>query len=246
MRGRMGQKRTYRKRVAGQPGWSSFNVRYLQSDLWIQADLDARQRAETLLLEARRQLEIYALRHPAFMTAYSPMAFEPEAPEVVRWMLRASKAAQVGPMASVAGAIARYVGEGLLAAGCTEVVVENGGDLYLKASRALLVGLLAGDSPLSGKMGLRIDPAQMPMGVATSSATVGHSWSQGMADAACVLASDAALADAVATAMGNMVKEKADLEAALQWALSIEGVLGGLVILGSTLASAGSVELVRL
>lgn len=246
MRHGAGSKRDYRRLVPSQPGWVSFQVRYQQSDLWIQADLDVRDKAETLLLEARLQVEGYAKEHPEFLASHLPMAGDPKAPEVVRWMMAAGMACGVGPMAAVAGAIARYVGEGILRLGCKEVLVENGGDLYLKAHRELVVGLYAGSSPLSSRIGLLIAPKEMPVGVATSSATVGHSWSYGTADAACVVARDAVLADAMATALGNRVRQSSDMEPALDWACSIEGVKGALLILGKTLAAKGEIQLASL
>ncbi|MCA1989441.1 MAG: hypothetical protein LDL07_09915, partial [Desulfarculus sp.] len=86
----------------------------------------------------------------------------------------------------------------------------------------------------------------MPLAVCTSSGTVGHSLSLGRADAATILAKDAALADAAATALGNRVRTAADLATALDWAQGVPGVLGALVIKGSQLAAWGEVELVRL
>lgn len=241
-----GSKRDYRRSVPSQAGWVTFTVRYQQSDLWIQADLDLRDKAETLLLEARVQVERYVREHPGFLASHLPLPEDPMAPDLVRWMAVAGLAAGVGPMAAVAGAIARYVGEGMLSLGCKEVVVENGGDLYLKTERELTVGLYAGSSPLSGRLGIRIRPQDMPTGVATSSATVGHSWSYGAVDAACVVARDAALADATATALGNRVRQRPDMEEALEWVCSIEGVKGGLLILGKAMAVKGDIQLAGL
>jgi len=246
MRHANGSRRDYRRSVPSQAGWVSFTLRYRESDLWIQADLDLREKAETLLLEARLQLEGYAREHPEFLSSHLPLPEDPKAPELVRWMMAAGLASGVGPMAAVAGAIARYVGEGILSLGCKEVVVENGGDLYLRAERELLVGLYAGSSPLSGRLNLLISPGAMPVGVATSSATVGHSWSYGAVDAACVVACDAALADATATALGNRVRERSDMEKALEWACSIEGVGGAVLILGKALAVKGDIQLASL
>jgi ApbE superfamily uncharacterized protein (UPF0280 family) len=146
-------------------------------------------------------------------------------------------------MAAVAGAIARYVGERAADWGA-QVVVENGGDLFLHAQRELTVGIFAGSSPLSRRIGLRITAEMMPMGIASSAASVGHSWSYGKADAACVAADDAALADAAATALGNRVKASADMEPALTWLLGLPGVRGGLVVVGSALGVQGAMELV--
>ena len=93
------------------------------------------------------------------------------------------------------------------------------------------------------KLAIEIPPADTPLGVATSSATVGPSTSFGAADAAVALAPDAALADAVATALGNRVRSRGDLERALEWALGVEGVLGALVVLGDKVAVQGRIKL---
>jgi uncharacterized protein len=234
--------RTYRRTIASQPDWTACGVTYQQTDLWIQADREVRLLAERALLEARIQVEGYARGHHGFLTSHSPLPMDPLAPETVQRMLESGHAAGVGPMAGVAGAIAQFVGERLLEQ-CREVVVENGGDIYLKAMRPLSVGVFAGESPLSNRMAIRVFPERMPMGIATSAATVGHSWSYGQADAACVMADNAALADAAATALCNRVRVASNMEPALAWALGIPGVRGALVILDRSLAVKGEVEL---
>jgi ApbE superfamily uncharacterized protein (UPF0280 family) len=108
------------------------------------------------------------------------------------------------------------------------------------------VALFAGKSPLSHRVGLRIDPSWSPLGVCTSSGTVGHSLSFGRADAACVVAPDAALADAAATALGNRVRDAGDIPAALEWAAGLPEILGSVVIVGDKLGARGQVELVPL
>jgi ApbE superfamily uncharacterized protein (UPF0280 family) len=236
--------RIYRKADL-QKGWVGFTVRYKESDLWIQADCDIRSTAERILMEARLQVEGYARTHPDFLTAHQPLPFDRVAPSVVREMIEHAGAVGVGPMAAVAGSIAHYVGERVLSS-CAEVVVENGGDLYLNARRSLVVSVFAGESPLSSSVGLRIAAEEMPVGVSTSSASVGHSWSYGTADAACVVAEHGALADAAATALCNRVRGVTDLEAALAWVLGISGVRGALVIQGKTIAAQGQVQLVPL
>jgi hypothetical protein len=239
------RERAYRHALAPQEGLVSFRVRYQQSDLWILADCRARDRSERLLLEARIQVEGYAGSLGGFVTSHLPLPMDPMAPSVVRDMLEAGWAAGVGPMAAVAGAIAQYVGEGLLGP-CQEVMVENGGDLYLHAKRPITAGIFAGGSPLSRKLGVRVGPEKMPVGIATSSASVGHSWSYGTADAACVVADRAALADASATALCNRVRSTSDMEPALGSVLGVAGVRGALVILGESMAVQGDLELVAL
>ena len=237
--------RSYRRAVASQPGWTAFTVAYQQTDLWIQAEREARDAAERAVLEARIQVEGYARSHGGFLTTHSPLPPDPLAPVTVRWMLEAGLAAGVGPMAAVAGAIAQFVGERLLQE-CGEVVVENGGDLFLFARRPLSVGIFAGASPLSNRLAFGVSPDRMPVGIATSAASVGHSWSYGQADAACVVADHAALADAAATALCNRVSRPSDMEPALTWVLGLSGVRGALVILGKSLAVQGDMELIPL
>ena len=113
-----------------------------------------------------------------------------------------------------------------------EVIVENGGDIYLKTKEHRKIGVFAGKSPFSEKICLEIAPEDTPLGVCTSSGTVGHSLSLGKADAAVILADDAFLADAVATATGNRVKTWEDIDAAIEFASGIEGVKGVLIIIG--------------
>ncbi len=237
------RERTYRRAVSRHRGWSSFTVRYQQTDLWIQADRDLRAEAERILLEARIHVERYAGLHDGFLTSHSPLPADPRAPPLVMAMLEGGIAAGVGPMAAVARAIAQHVGEQLLLS-CTEVVVENGGDIFIRARRPIRVGIFAGESPLSGKLAICVDHGAMPVGIATSSSSVGHSWSYGAADAACVVADHAALADAAATALGNRVRCASDLEPALAWVLGLEGVRGALIVIGTTMAAQGDVELV--
>jgi hypothetical protein len=126
------------------------------------------------------------------------------------------------------------------------VVVENGGDLFLAAGRRLTVALDLGASPLSGRLGLAVEAGEMPLCVCTSSATVGHSLSLGKADGATVAAADGALADAAATALGNRVRGRHDLEPALRWAGGVPGVVGALVVLGERMAAWGRLTLVDL
>ena len=151
---------------------------------------------------------------------------------------------RVGPMAAVRG-FAEIVGLALLEY-APEVLVENGGDLFVKASEPVSVSIYAGQSPLSGKLGLLIRPEQTPLGICTSSGTVGPSFSKGQADAAVALSPSVPLADAAATALGNLVQGPGDLEAALEQAQHINGVTGAVVICGDRMAAWGEVSLLPL
>lgn len=239
------RKRTYRSRVA--PGeLVSFEVRVRETDLQILAGKDLRDEAGAAVFLYRSQLESYIARHPEFVTSLTPLSLDPTAPPIVKAMLAAGLAAEVGPMAAVAGAMAEYVGLALLAAGAGEVVVENGGDIYLCRGQESVVGIFAGTSPLSNRVGLKIAAGLMPLGICTSSGTVGHSLSLGEADAVTVLAKDTALADAVATLVGNAVQPGQSLAPALDKAPGVPGVLGVVIIRGEELGAWGEVELVPL
>lgn len=231
----------------------SFRVCIGESDLLLLAERDARADAEDLLLRCRLQLESYIQKNPVFLSSLVPLPLDPLAPRLVREMLQAGHDAGVGPMAAVAGTLAAYVGEGLLATGIEEIIVENGGDIYLRRSRECTVAIFAGESPLSNTIGLRIEKAGMPCGVCTSSGTVGHSLSFGDADSVTVVAHSVALADAAATRLGNEVgrgrresDKRKGVEQALAAAKTIAGLQGVVVICDDVMGAAGDIELVRL
>ena len=242
------RQRSYRSRL-DPAGLVSTLVQVRETDLQILAAGDLAQRARELILEARLQLEEYIVNHPEFSATLDPLVDDPFAPPLLRRMLEAGLAAGVGPMAAVAGVIAEYVGTGLMDDGEPEVMVENGGDIYLVRNKPCEVAIFAGRSPLSNKVGLRIIPEQMPLGICTSSGTVGHSLSLGEADSVTVLAKSTALADAAATRLGNEVGRasggKKGIAHALEQAKSIEGLLGVVVICGELMGAMGEVELVR-
>jgi ApbE superfamily uncharacterized protein (UPF0280 family) len=160
-------------------------------------------------------------------------------------MLLAATNASVGPMAAVAGAVAERVGKSLQTVS-REVVVENGGDVFLRARREITVGLFAGGSPLSMQMGMRIQPEDTPCGICTSSGKVGPSLSFGKADAVTIWAPSTALADAVATALANRVTAPEDIEPTLELAKTIHGLKGALVVLEDRIGVWGPVDIVRL
>jgi uncharacterized protein len=238
------QPRTYRT-LMQRPGLVGFRVAVQETDLMVLAQRDLSAEVRSLVIQERRQLEAYLDQYPEFLTTLTPWPPDPYAPAVVRDMVQAAATAGVGPMAAVAGAIAARVGQALTAF-TDEVIVENGGDIFIKIKEPATVSLYAGRSPLSYKVGIRIHPGPRAWGVCTSSATVGPSLSLGRADAACVMAADAALADACATALGNRVSQAADINAALRWVGAVPGLEGAVVLLGERLGAWGNIELVPL
>jgi ApbE superfamily uncharacterized protein (UPF0280 family) len=183
--------------------------------------------------------------NPVFQQSLVPLAEDPYAPEIVKQMIQTSQRAGVGPMATVAGAMADLVSKDLLELS-REVIVENGGDIYLAISKERTIGIYAGESPLSLKIGIVISPDEAPLGVCTSSGTVGPSLSFGKANAVCILSKSAAFADAAATAVGNVVKEKKDISSGLWKAREMDGVLGTLIIIEEKMGVWGKIRLTRL
>ncbi len=236
--------RTYRTRMARE-GLVGFRVAVKETDLMVLAARDLAPEVRQVVVQERQQLEAYIAGHPGFLEALSPWPQDPFAPVVVREMIGAAARVAVGPMAAVAGALAARVGLAL-APLSEEVIVENGGDIFIRVTRPATVALFAGKSPLSHRVGLKIDPAWGALGVCTSSGTVGHSLSFGRADAACVVAASAALADAAATALGNRVPDAGAIARALDWAATVPEIMGAVVIVGDKLGAWGRVELVPL
>lgn len=240
----MYEKRTYRNLVKTDD-LVKFEVIIKETDLLIRAERDFCREARESVLKYRRQLETYIEIAPEFQRSLTPLKEDPYAPEIIQEMLRTSQLANVGPMATVAGAMAELVSKDLLLIS-GEVIVENGGDIYLSTLKERVVGIYAGDSPLSLRIGVAIEPEKSPLGICTSSGTVGHSLSFGKADAVLVLSRSGALADAAATAIGNIIKNEKDIEQGLELGKEIEGVLGILIIVGEKMGVRGDIKLMKL
>ena len=183
------------------------------------------------VVEARRQLERYIARHPAFRTALEPLPLLVDPPEAARRMAAAAELTGLGPMAAVAGTLAQLGAEAALADGCAEAIVENGGDIFLAAARPVTIALHAG-AALGSRLAFHIDPHQTPLALCSSSGTMGHSLSLGRCDLATVASRDASLADAAATLVGNLVRRERDLTPALERVGAIPGIDGILAVVG--------------
>lgn len=190
----------------------------------------------------RFDIENYINKDKRFLTALKPIAVELNAPKIIKEMAKQAGKASVGPMASVAGAVAEFLGRDLLKNGFKDVIVENGGDIFLKTTRIRTIGIYVGRSRLWNKLKIKIKPKDTPLGICTSSGTIGHSLSFGCADSVTILSKKTALADAVATACANRVQSKEDLQNALNFAKSIKGVFGAVLIMKNQLVSWGTVE----
>jgi uncharacterized protein len=233
------QPRFYRSWISAK-GLRRLDVSVKETDLTILSDKPVEKKfAEERIRFYRGQIEEYITRDPRFFSSLKPLVVELGAAAVVKKMAAAAKLAGVGPMAAVAGALAECLGRDILRRGAKEVIIENGGDIFLKLSRPCRAAIYSGKSKLWQGLAIQIKPRKGPIGLCTSSATIGHSLSFGSAESVVILAKDAFLADAVATATCNRVQDKKSLSAALAFARSIKGVFGAVAVIKNNLASFG-------
>ena len=194
----------------------------------------------------RKTLEEYLKNNPRFLHILEPIT-PPAEPPIARLMAEAAERATVGPMAAVAGVIADLAVKDMINAGCKVAVVENGGEVSAISERTVDVALAAGDTPLSKRFGFRLN--EFPIGLATSSGRFSHALSFGVAEAATVFCAEAGLADAAATAVGNVVKgedPKVAVQKGIDKAMSIEGVKGVLILYKGFTGTAGKIpELIK-
>ena len=189
----------------------------------------------------RRQLEKYIQNHPKFLYSLQPLSVD-NGPRIVTLMAEASEKANVGPMAAVAGVLADLAVQDMILAGSKVAVVENGGEVSAFSNKPLDIALSAGDSLLSKEVGFRLE--EFPIGVATSSGLYSHALSFGEAEAVTIFAVNAGVADAVATAIGNLIKGndyRGAIERGVKGALGIEEVKGVFLLYRGIVGKGGQV-----
>ena len=220
--------RFYRKQFKTR-GLFHFQVKVRESDLYFVCDKNLESVARQVITRVRDRIERYCSFNREFQNSLAPVVMEHGADPLINAMAEASKRYDVGPMASVAGAVASAVGEDLSGM-CSHLIVENGGDIWLKSPRPVTLEVYTGNnSPFAGKLRFQTDPAGEPLGICTSSGRIGHSLSFGNADAVVAVSGDVILADAAATAIANRVKSASDVETVLEQELQ-RGLLKGLII----------------
>lgn len=225
-----------------------FQVSLKETDLAIGVDKASYSNSllawcDTEVRRLRGELETYISLHPEFRTSFEPLPLLPGAPPLAVIMAQAAYQAGVGPMAAVAGAFAQAIGQKLRNQ-VRDVIVENGGDIYLDSSADRLVSVFAGQSKFSYKIAIKVLAAESPLGICTSSGTVGPSISLGKADAVVIKGTNAALADAVATGAANLIQTKEDLMLAVDYVQTVKGITGILAIKDDLMAAWGNIEIV--
>ena len=196
--------------------------------------------AKRSIFESRNVLERFIADDPFFRSTLEPYTESVTDPPLIRRMCDAARAAKVGPMAAVAGAVAEAAVEAMVSAGATHALVDNGGDIAMILDHEVDIGIYAGRSRFS-EMAFRCEPINRIMGLCTSSATVGPSISFGITDAAIVLSENVALADACASMLGNLVSSNKDMimKGAVEEVASVTQVCGCAAIVGDKIAFKG-------
>lgn len=238
--------RAYRRDLSPRPGETAFQVVVAQTDLFIVASRPLAREIGDYVSALRAELMTYILLHPEFRDSLVPVEVTAQAPPIAREMAEAAVRFGVGPMAAVAGAVSQAVAD-RFSAEASELLVENGGDVVLRSTVERTVALLA--RPAAGaRLGLCFAPDRLPAAICASSAKVGHSLSLGQADMATVVADRGAVADAAATALGNLLVTQADLDGVLAAAEGMRrrGVRGAFVQIGEMVGMVGDIDLVAL
>jgi hypothetical protein len=237
--------RHYRLRPQSGSGEYCFQVVAEETDLWITAEADCRAQVQDLAHALRGQVKNALTLFPKFGPSLSPITVPKSAPDLIQEMVQAAAAWGVGPMASVAGAIANAIAD-RCAQGQDNILVENGGDIYAYSSRPRSIGLLS--QPEKGlRLGLQLGPQDFPCALCASSGRIGHSLSLGRGDLVVVRAERAAFADAGATALANMLHTGQDVQRVLDLAqeMACQGVQGVFAQYGEKIGIWGEMEIVE-
>ena len=242
------KERSYRSRFSNdERRW--FCVKFLESDLWIGVNSGSYSQSMeadsyAVLVELRRTMDAYLLMDSDYKSALTPYDAGIEAPSILKDMSKVSHKTGIGPMSAVAGAVALNVAEFLKDKfGVKEVIVENGGDIYAETDSDMDISVFAGQSPLSEKIGLHIPASSFPLGICTSSGTVGPSLSLGRADAVMIVCKDVMLADSYATAMANRIQSVNDLQTVIDRITNTPDILGAIAVKDDRMAITGRFEL---
>ena len=227
--------RGYRERCAPRDGEHGFQLVIGETDLRVTAVSPLPEGFKDALAARvrtlRGELEAWIVLHPEFRHSLVPVPLSCSAPppEIVRRMTEASAIAGVGPFAAVAGTIAQMAAESLVDRS-PDLIIENGGDIFMYSRRDRVVGLLP--DPESGVLiGLNVAASACPLALCASSATIGHSLSFGQ--------------DALATALCNRLQGPGDVKAVVGYARRFvkHGLTGIFAQCGGAIGVWGDMEL---
>lgn len=234
------QERSYR--LFHKPGFN-LELSYRESDIYLSCNKPVDEvKVKDLVKKYYSEVEEYAMCHPQFFASLSPLAVDENAAPIIKDMLGASGLSGIGPFSAVAGAIAWYVGKEILTY-CGEVILENGGDLFLKTKEDKRIGLYAGKDFEKGFITIKVKGRDYPFGIASSSSKIGPSLNFGRADLVTVIASTSILADTFATAFSNKIKKPQDVKKIIEEAKKCSFIEGIAVVFENKITLWGALEL---
>jgi ApbE superfamily uncharacterized protein (UPF0280 family) len=233
----------------GNRRWITFRSVFRETDLWVAIDRshytkEAERFTMDRILYYRAILEKHIEGHPEFRDSLTPVVSPGGVHPMISDMSDAALEAGTGPMSAVAGTMAEFICRDLLSEfNADEVIIENGGDIFMKLTSSLTTAVYAGASPLSEKIALHIEPEETPLSVCCSSGTVGHSLSFGIADACVIASRSGAQADALATAFCNEVKDQGSVHEVTERALANLKTEAVVIIAGEKVGLGGRIEI---
>ncbi|MCL5770657.1 MAG: UPF0280 family protein [Actinobacteria bacterium] len=221
----------------------SWKVSYKYSDLFIVSKIDIYKKIIKLLPDFYRIIQEFIKKYPSFAKTLNSFNPKDDFPDIIKKMCQSSVIFKVGPMASVAGAVCQYLAQ-TLSKNNPYLSIENGGDIYIKSPSDIVTGLFLNNKYFKDNIKIKIKKDILPCGIASSSGTLGHSLSLGKSDLTMIICKSPVLADAAATAVGNMVTTKDDIQKTINYFKKFEEILAIIIIKDDKIGLYGDIELV--
>ena len=196
--------------------------------------------AKKEIQKRRNEIEQFIRKDEFFEVSLKPYNYSEKDPEIIKKMCESSEKLNVGPMATVAGVIAEYAIKAMISKGAKHAIVDNGGDIAIFSNRTVRVGIYTGNQN-TNRYAFQVLPKNKILGICTSSGKIGHSLSFGNTDAVTVFSHDVAIADAAATALGNLVYARQDIKNAFKIFDGIEEITGAIIVIGDKIGLWGNV-----
>lgn len=223
----------------------NWRIIYKYSDLLVSCDRDLSFKIGRLIKEIYDLLESFIKKEQSFQKSLSPVKIEQNFPDIIKKMCRRAAIFNVGPMAAVAGAVCEYIAAGL-DRHCRRLIIENGGDVYIKSNKDVDIGVYLKNVNFKDKIYLKIKAKDTPCGVCSSSGSFGHSLSMGKSDLVAVLSKSTISADAAATAIANKIIKPSDIDENIEHYKTIKDISGILIIKDDRIGLWGNIELVNI
>lgn len=245
----MYQPRLYRERL-NQERFKTFTVKYLETDLWLAVDKESYQEelpivAADCVIRLRKELESYIKRFPAFKNSLNAIPIKgKKIPRIALEMMKVAKVTGIGPLSAVAGAFSFFVAEELLKKfQLKELIIENGGDLYVKIVKDISLKIFPGELVLKNDLVLKVKADLSPLGICTSAGKLGHSLNFGESDAVMIACKNPLLADSYATALSNQVKGKNNISGVLEKIKNTKEIISSVIIAENSIGICGNLEI---